>query len=134
MSVRILTLDDVTDDLLAECGLNRGAASAPSYRCAEPTAVLLPTAKVIGPGRRKLNRDVLVNILNGFRQGHNIPPVEVFYEPQADELILLDGMHRWRASLAYGFAEIPCLMMTREWAEEFRGYVQQTARGIGCQI
>lgn len=123
MGVRILTLDDVTDDLLAECGLTRVAASTASYHCAEPTAVLLPTARVIGPARRKLNRDVLVNILSGFRPGHSIPPVEVFYEPTTDELILLDGMHRWRALLAYGFVELPCLMMTREWAEEFRGYV-----------
>ena len=121
----MLTLDDVTDELLAECGLTRGAASTESYRCAEPTAVLLPTAKVIGPTRRKLNHDTLVNILNGFRHGHSIPPVEVFHETETDELILLDGMHRWRASLAYGFAELPCLMMTREWAEEFRGYVQR---------
>jgi RHS repeat-associated protein len=101
MSVRILTLDDVTDNLLAEYGLTRGAASSASYHCAEPTAVLLPIAKVIGPVRRKLNRDVLASILNGFRHGHSIPPVEVFYEPETDELVLLDGMHRWRASLAY---------------------------------
>ena len=120
--LRVLTLDDVTDELLAECALARGGASAKSYRCAEPTAVLLPADKVIGPQRRKLNRDTVVNILNGFRHGHSIPPVEVFYEQETDELILLDGMHRWRASLAYGFAEIPSVMMTREWAEEFRGY------------
>jgi hypothetical protein len=66
----VLTLDDVTDELLAECGLTRGAASTESYRCAEPTAVLLPTNKVSGPPRRKLNHDALVNILNGFRNGH----------------------------------------------------------------
>jgi hypothetical protein len=90
----------------------------------EPTAVLLPTAKVIGPPpRRKLKHDTLVNVLNGFRRGHIIPHVEVFYEPSTDELTLLDGMHRWRAPLAYGFAELPSLLMTREWAEEFRGYV-----------
>ena len=61
--------------------------------------MLLPIAKVIGPVRRKLNRDVLASILNGFRHGHSIPPVEVFYEPETDELVLLDGMHR-RALLA----------------------------------
>jgi hypothetical protein len=54
MSIRVLTLDDITDELLAECGLTRGGASTESYQCAEPTAVLLPTAKVIGPPRRKL--------------------------------------------------------------------------------
>jgi hypothetical protein len=56
---------------------------------------------------------------------HSISPEEVFYEQEEDQLILLDGMHRWRASLAYGFAEIPCLLMTREWAAEFRGYVRR---------
>jgi hypothetical protein len=121
MKLRVLTLDDVTDELLAECGLVRGAASTASYRCTEPTTVLLPTAKVIGPPRRKLNH----NILNGFRHGHSIPPVEVFYEPETDELILLDGMHRWRTSLAYGFAELPCLMMDRDWAEVCRRYVRR---------
>jgi hypothetical protein len=49
--------------------------------------------------------------------------VEVFHETETDELILLDGMHRWRASLAYGFAELPCLMMDRDRAEVCRGYV-----------
>ena len=48
MKLRVLTLDDVTDELLAECGLTRGAASTASYRCTETTAVLMPTAKVIG--------------------------------------------------------------------------------------
>jgi hypothetical protein len=84
--------------------------------------VLLPTAKVIGPTQRKLNHDTVVNILNGFRHGHGIP-VEVFYEPETDEFIFLDGMHRWRASLAYGFAELPCLMIDRDWAEVCRGYM-----------
>ena len=75
----------------------------------------------------------------GFRHGHSTPPVEVFYEPETDELILLDGMHWWRASLAYGFAELPCLAVTRERAEEFRGYAprpQSSARRISslCRI
>jgi hypothetical protein len=74
MNVRVLTLDDVPDELLFECGLTRGGASAESYHCAELTAVLLPTVQVIGPSRRKLNRDVLINILDGFRHGRNIPP------------------------------------------------------------
>jgi hypothetical protein len=49
MRVRVLSLDDVTDELMAECGLIRGAALTESYCCTELTAVLLPTAKVIGP-------------------------------------------------------------------------------------
>jgi ParB-like nuclease domain len=128
MTVRVLTLDDVPDELLAECGLIRGGAAAESYRCNDKLAVLIPTTEVIGPSaRRKLNRDTLANILNGFRQGHAIQPVEVFYETatQPHQFVLLDGFHRWRASLAYGFRELPCLLMERDWAEVCRGYVRR---------
>jgi hypothetical protein len=45
--VRVLTLDGVPDDLLLECGLSPDASN------------------VMGPARRKLNRDTLLNILNG---------------------------------------------------------------------
>jgi hypothetical protein len=50
MKVRVLTLDDAPDHLLAECGLTRGGASTPSYHCTDPAHVLIPTAEVIGPG------------------------------------------------------------------------------------
>ena len=53
MNVRVLTLDEITDDLLTECGLRRGAAAAPNYRCIDSMAVLVPTADIIGPSRRK---------------------------------------------------------------------------------
>jgi hypothetical protein len=42
MLLRPLTLPEVTDALLAESGLWRGATTDVSYRCADPSAVLLP--------------------------------------------------------------------------------------------
>jgi hypothetical protein len=119
MKMRVLTLDGVTGELLAECGLACGGATEESYRCTDKMAVSILTTSVHGPEQRKLNRDVVVSLLIGYRPDHAIPPVEVYYEPH--QFHLLDGMHRWRTSQAYGYAEIPCLLMTREYAVDFRG-------------
>jgi hypothetical protein len=112
----------ISDELLAECGLARGAARATSYRCTDPAAVYVPLGNMIVPQGRKLNEDVVRQILRGFRDGDDIAPVEAFYEPRTTEFHLLDGLHRWRASLAFGFRQIPCELKTREFAEVARGY------------
>jgi hypothetical protein len=119
---RPLTLYAISDELLAECGLVRGAARATSYRCTDPAALYLPLGNLIVPQSRKLNEGALRRILLGFRDGDDIPPVEVFYEPRKTEFHLLDGAHRWRASLAFGFPQIPCELKTRDYAEVARGY------------
>jgi hypothetical protein len=119
---RPLTVYAISDELLAECGLVRGAALATSYRCTDPAALYLPLGNMIVPQGRKLNEEVLKRILVGFRDGDDIPPVEVFYEPRTTEFHLLDGAHRWRASLAFGFPQIPCELKTRDFAEVARGY------------
>lgn len=119
---RPLTLYAISDELLAECGLVRGAAPATSYRCIDPAALYLPLANMIVPQSRRLNEAALKRILLGFRDGDDIPPVEVFYEPHTTGFHLLDGAHRWRASLAFGFPQIPCELKTREFAEVARGY------------
>lgn len=112
----------ISDELLAECGLVRGAAGATSYRCTDPAALYLPLANMIVPQGRKLNEEVIRQILRGFRDGDDIAAVEAFYEPSTTEFHLLDGVHRWRASLAFGFRQIPCELKTREFAEVARGY------------
>jgi hypothetical protein len=119
---RAPTLYTISDELLAECGLVRGAARATSYRCTDPAALYLPLGNMIVPQSRKLNEAVVRRILLGFRDGDDIPPVEAFYEPRTTDFHLLDGEHRWRASLAYGFPQIPCELKTREFAEVARGY------------
>lgn len=114
----------MTDELLAECGLSRGGARAPSYRCAECAAVLIPTLDVVGPTRRKFYHDDRAKSLRGFRDGDRIPPVEVFHEMQTEPAAyhLLDGMHRWRASQALGFAMLPALLVERDYAGFARGH------------
>ena len=116
------TLFTISDELLAECGLVRGGARGTSYRCTDPVALYLPLRNMVVPQSRKLNEGVLRQILRGFRDGDDIPPVEAFYEPSKAEFHLLDGVHRWRASLAFGFPQIPCELKTRNFAEVARGY------------
>ena len=91
MDRRPLTLDCVPDELLAECGLRRGAAMTPHYCCTDPAAVLVPLADVVGPMQRKLNRDDLAKILRGFRDGDDIPPVLAFCEPDPPGIHLIHG-------------------------------------------
>lgn len=116
------TLYAISDELLAESGLARGGAPTRSYRCTDSSALYLPLANIIVPQGRKLHEATIRRILLGFRDGDDIPPVEVFYEPQTTEFHLLDGLHRWRASFAFGFPQIPCELTTREFAEVARGY------------
>ena len=119
---RSALLYEISDELLAEFGLARGAARGSSYRCTDPAALYLPLANMIVPQGRKLHEEVVKQILRGFRDGDDIAPVEAFYEPTTTEFHLLDGLHRWRASLACGFRQIPCELKTREFAEVARGY------------
>jgi hypothetical protein len=119
---RPLTVYAISDELLAECGLLRGAAAATSYRCSDTAALYVPLANMIVPQSRKLDQEVLKRILCGFRDGDDIPAVEAFYEPLTREFHLLDGTHRWKACLAFGFAQIPCELKTRDFAEVARGY------------
>jgi hypothetical protein len=86
---RLLTLDSVPDDLLAECGLHRGGATEPSYRCSDPAAVLVPLAEVTGPFNRKLNREALASILQGFRICSDFEPVIAFRELSPPQVHLL---------------------------------------------
>jgi len=129
MNRRTLTLDCVPDDLLAECGLRPGGASAPSYRCTDVSAILVPVASVIGRMDRKLNRDDLARILRGFRDGAPMPAILVFCETEPPGIHLIHGAHRWRASLAFGFTQIPAILLER-WEAEEAGY-QRPAPGSG---
>jgi hypothetical protein len=105
---RLLTLDSISNELLAEFGLARGTVTVTSYRCTDPTAVLVALARVTGPDRR---------LLSGVRDGAALPPVVIFREPGAATATLLDGLHRYRLSLALGFTLIPAIQPTRDDAE-----------------
>jgi hypothetical protein len=47
--LRVLTIDDIPDELFADYGLRRGGAVAPSYRCTDPQAVLVPVTELTAP-------------------------------------------------------------------------------------
>ena len=102
---------------LAELGLAGDSASTSHYSCSDSPALLTPLAEVVGPADRKLNREALISILTAIRDDVPLPPVVVFREPGASTATLLDGVHRWRASLALGFSSIPCTQPSREDAE-----------------
>lgn len=112
----------IPDELLVECGLVRGSATARSYRCSDPQALYLPLSSMIVPQGRMLDTAKLKQILCGFRDGDDIAPVEAFYEQDKRVFHLLDGAHRWRASLAYGYVQIPCELKTLDFAQVARGY------------
>jgi hypothetical protein len=103
---RPLTLDSISDELLAEYGLARGSVTTPSYRCTDPRAALVPIAEITAPVR-KLNPDALRNLLRGVRDGDYLPPVVVFRRSGGETAALLDGLHRFHVSRALGFAYIP---------------------------
>jgi hypothetical protein len=120
--MRLLTLDSVSDELLAEFGIARGKVTARNYRCTDPSTAFVPLADIIGPNR-KLSEDALRSLLSGVRDGAALPPVVIFREPGAATATLLDGLHRYRLSLALGFALIPTIEPSREDAELCYRYV-----------
>ena len=122
---RLLTLDGVSDSLLAEYGFTRGAASALSYPCTDSTATLVPLLDLIVPPR-KLNAEAVRDLLAVLRDGAALDPVPVFRDPGATQATLLDGVHRWHVSRALGFSSIPCTYLSREDAEV--GYRYSAAR------
>jgi hypothetical protein len=107
-----LTLDEVPDDLFAEYGLRRRGAVAPSYRCSDALAILVPVAEITAPVR-KLNPDALRSLLRGIRERAYLPPIVVFRDTDAVTAALLDGLHRYRVSLALGFQSIPAIQPIR---------------------
>jgi len=109
-----LSLGDIPDEFLAGCGLRRGGATESSFGCDDPDAFLVAVGDVFGPRDRSLDATRLRRLLRGIHQGASLPPIIVFREPGARMATLLDGMHRWRASVALGFASIPATQPSRE--------------------
>lgn len=112
---RSLTLDDVPDDLRTEYGWrdrSRPPLHRPLPQCSCPW-------RTCG-GCRVANSIVRnwASILRGFRDGAYFKPVPVYHDAKARVFDLRDGTHRWRCSLAYGFTQIPCLLLTLDEALE----------------
>ena len=117
---------EVPAALFAEAGLRIDGAASRSYRCDDASAALLPLAEVrgpvIAPHKRGLDRDRLRAVITGTAAGSAMPPVPVYREPGEPVAVLLDGAHRFAVSIAYGYQEIPCRMVTRQAAEGSYGF------------
>ena len=121
---RPLTLDSVPEELLAEVGVVRGSAKQINFRCTDNQAVLIPLADIDYSRSRKLNRDVLTCLLKGMRDHSDFVAVIVVRKPGTNRFVLLDGMHRVRASDAMGFISIPCKIVSLEEAIDAFGFIQ----------
>ena len=111
----------VPDSLLAEFGLQSYRATALSYRCDDPAAVLIPVGElkppILGPDRRGLAPDRLRRVFKSIASGQPLDAIPVFREDGAKYTTMLDGAHRYFASVKCGFSSIPCKELSRDDAE-----------------
>jgi hypothetical protein len=54
-----------------------------------------------------------------------LPAVPVFREP--NQVVVLDGMHRFAVGTALGFARLPCVELSLEDAQDFYRYPESQA-------
>lgn len=103
------------DDLWAEAGMAGYIARTQSYVFSPDAEVFVVKIADVGPvdpiRRHKLFRDraSVLDILQGFRLGTAMPPVEVVLAKPAygHQYRLTNGTHRLYCSMAAGFTHIP---------------------------
>ena len=105
--------------MLADYGQRAGGTTAVSYRCNDQNVVLELLAEIRGPAQRLLNEASLRYHLGLIRDRLSIEPVWVYRALGAPTATLVDGVHRWRLSLALGYAKIPCRHLTKDEAAEY---------------
>lgn len=120
MGKRPLNLREIPGALLAEYGLKPGGAD--SYRCDDPAARPVWIGNVLAPQGRGLNEEVVRSLLSGVRDRADLPPVVVVAEGVVEQVTLLDGLHRYRVSVALGFRSIPCIRVSVAEAVDGYGY------------
>ena len=92
----------------------------------EPIGLIRPP--VLSAATRQLNDDRLKSVLNAIKSDQPLPPVVVVRE-QGDRLMtLLDGAHRYFASVATGLTRRPALRISPQDAEVSYGYVTKRHR------
>ena len=116
----------VPTELFTAVGLRPGGAVGRSFRCEHADVAFVPIAQIrgptIAPGKRGLDRDRLSSIISGIAGGVALPPVPVCWEAEGSKAVLLDGAHRFAVSIAYGFCEIPSLILSIEEARDGYNY------------
>jgi hypothetical protein len=120
MGKRPLNLREIPTAMLAEYGLKPGGAD--SYRCDDPTAIPVWIGNVLAPQGRGLNEEAVRSLLGGVRDRAALPPVVVVAEGIAEQVTLLDGLHRYQVSVALGFRSIPCIQVSVDEAVGCYGY------------
>jgi hypothetical protein len=112
---------EIPDAWLTEAGLDRFTRTAPAY-CSTASAVPVPLRKIEPPYRtpstqkdwRGFDHERLVRVLNWMVTGAEIEPVPLLKLPSSElrshapyGYRVLDGFHRFYASIAAGFECLP---------------------------
>lgn len=58
--------------------------------------------------RIRLDRAIIDEYTEAFQNGADMPPIDVFREPNSERVILADGFHRHRAAINAGREDIGC--------------------------
>jgi hypothetical protein len=92
-----------------------------SFKCTQFNAPLEPLGLLRPPllsaSTRSLNDDRLRNVLTGIRTDVALPPVPIIREEGEPIATLLDGAHRYFASVAAGCTHIPAVHVSRDDAK-----------------
>ncbi len=112
---------EIPDDWWNEAGMNGFTPAGPSYASCDLATQIIPLREIEPPFRfpehpkdfRGFDRTRLVLVLSGFVAGATIEPVPLAALPQPEFPPLpfcyrvLDGVHRFYASVAAGYACLP---------------------------
>lgn len=116
---------EIPDAWLAEAGIDGFTRTAPAYR-STPGAMLVPLHAIEPPYRtpakdwRGFDRCRLISVLKGIAIGAEIEPVPLLQLPPdlpsraPYGFRVLDGFHRFYASIATGFERLPASIVGSE--------------------
>jgi hypothetical protein len=112
---------EIPDEWWNEAGMLGFTPSAPAYRSTAEAARTVPLVDIEPPFRcptvpkdfRGFDRRRMIDVLAGIAVDQALPPVPLLILPKRDNLgspfafALINGVHRFYASIAAGFEELP---------------------------
>jgi len=60
--------------------------------------------------RVRIDKGMVDQYTEDYKNGADMPPLDVYCEPNSDRYILADGFHRHRAAINLGYTEIDCIV------------------------